>query len=123
MKDNWLTYLIGIVIIVQCHFLVQQQSQIKKIQQDLKDRPTRETVIKGFRFVHFRLDEMQGAFDGAWQIAKSAWDMANPNHPPSELGSFQGLSTEEVDSIWCQNHNWRRHELEHWRETGEKSDN
>lgn len=123
MKDNWLTYLLGLIILGQCYVLAEQQSQITQLEQNLEDKPTKEFVRQGFRFVHFRLDEMQGSFDGAWQMAKSAWDMANPSHPPSELESLEGLSKEEIDSIWCYNHDWKQEELEYWRETGEQSNN
>lgn len=82
-------------------------------------RPTTETIKMGFRFVHFRLDEMQGSFDGTRQLAMAAWDMANPNHPPSQLDAIENLTTEEMDSVWCQQHGWKQNELEHWRQTGD----
>lgn len=68
-------------------------------------------MTTGFNFVHYRIDELEGQFSGAWEMAKSAWDMANPSHPPS-YNWIEGYTTEEIDSIWCENHGWRQDELE-----------
>lgn len=111
-----------VILLSQCYILYQQENRIAELDALLESKASVENVSKGIRFLHTRIDDLNAALDGTWGIASAAWEMANPNSPPSENNSVEYLTTEELDSVWRLEHGWTKKELEHWRYTGERPD-
>lgn len=78
--------------------------EVDELKKEVDERALAINVAESLEFAHFKINELQGQFTGTVAIAEAAWDMANPNHKPSELSSFSNFTEEQLDSIWEEHH-------------------